>query len=428
MGQGAMNPMRQNRTNLRHMRRSERGAILPIVTLLLPALLGMMALSIDIGYLYFVKRRMQTAADAGAVAASYEIKRNSSQSALVAAGERDAALNGFDESHGEFVTVNHPPASGSRSGNSNFAEVVITWKVPTFFMRVINQDAVQVQARAVAGTVADPGPACIYVLDPTAQGAFSGSGSISVNAQCGIVVNSNHSRAMTLSGSGCVNSTLINITGNFSVSGSVCYSPTPNTGVPPTPDPLAALQPPSVGACNFTNRSISGSTVTTVTPGVYCNGISISGSSNVTFQPGTYILRGGGLKISGSSTINGQGVAFYNTSGGSYSYSSISISGSSTVCFKAPASGALAGVLFFQDRAAPTGTSNSISGSSGTTYEGAIYFPTQPLTYSGSSTQYLSPWTIVIARTLTFSGSTNFDDNYFGGYSQPPITRVALAE
>lgn len=416
--------------NLQHnqtirMRRGERGAILPIVTLLLPLLLGMMALIVDIGYLHLVKRRMQNAADAGAVAAGYELKRNSSEAVLIAAGKYDAALNGFDAS---LVTVNHPPASGPRAGNSSFAEVIISKSVPTFFMRVVNQNSAQVQARAVAGTFPDPGLACIFVLDPTALAAFGAGGTTVINSKCGIVVNSNHSSAMRLTGSACVTATIINITGNFA--GSSCSTtPSPTVGTAPTADPLALLPPPTFSGCNFTNKSVTGSSPATFTPGVYCGGIHISGSGGlVTFQPGIYILNGGGFQMSGSRPIQGQGVGFYNTYDGSHTFDSINLSGSGVVSLSAPASGAMKGILFFQDRSAPASESNGITGSANATFEGTLYFPTQSLTYSGSSASTAAPWTIIIVRLLTFTGSTKVDNNYTGGYSAPPITRMAMAE
>ena len=60
-------------------------------------------------------------------------------------------------------------------------------------------------------------------------------------------------------------------------------------------DPLAGLTPPSVGACNYNNYNFSQGT-TTMSPGVYCGGITIMGGT-VTMQPGEYILDGGGLTI-----------------------------------------------------------------------------------------------------------------------------------
>ena len=55
----------------------ERGAVLVLVTLLLPVLIGFMALAIDVGYLYSVKRKLQTVADAAALACAHQMQRAS---------------------------------------------------------------------------------------------------------------------------------------------------------------------------------------------------------------------------------------------------------------------------------------------------------------------------------------------------------------
>jgi hypothetical protein len=125
---------------------------------------------------------------------------------------------------------------------------------------------------------------CIYALNPTASNALSMSGSVNINAPgCGVVVNSSNSSALRLSGSSHLTAKYIKVKGGVSITGSATASPTPQTGVAASPDPLTFLVEPPVGACNFTNFTVSGSQTVTVGSGTYCNGITISGSSNVTF-------------------------------------------------------------------------------------------------------------------------------------------------
>jgi len=132
-------------------------------------------LAIDVGYFYDLKRRMQTAADAGAVAAAHELKRKTSDSGIIQAVYKDAALNGFDRTRGEVITINRPPTTGSKAGNRDFVEVIITQNAPTYFMRVLGRQTVSVRARATGGLVGSA-PACIYVLDPNSSNAFVASG------------------------------------------------------------------------------------------------------------------------------------------------------------------------------------------------------------------------------------------------------------
>jgi len=100
-------------------------------------------------------------------------------------------------------------------------------------------------------------------------------------------------------------------------------------------------------------------------------------------------------------------VTFIDTQGG------ISVSGSGTINLSAPTSGTYKGILFWD-----TATANSsISGGSGSTFDGALYFPQANLKYAGSSSA--SGYTIIAAGSVEFTGSTTVGDNYssIGGSS-----------
>jgi hypothetical protein len=91
------------------------------------------------------------------------------------------------------------------------------------------------------------------------------------------------------------------------------------------------------------------STTTTLSPGTYCNGITLN-HATVTFQPGLYIITGAST-WSNNSIVTGTGVTLYLTQGGGYSFGAFTISGS-TVTLSAPTSGSLTGIVVFGDRAA----------------------------------------------------------------------------
>ena len=89
-------------------------------------------------------------------------------------------------------------------------------------------------------------------------------------------------------------------------------------------------------------------------------------------------------------------------------YSGITINSTSTVNLSSPCDGAASGIpgmLFFQDRSITNGHASSISGASGSTFNGAIYFPTTPLSYAGTSA--VNGFTLIVADTLTFVGNSN---------------------
>ncbi len=64
--------------------RRERGQILPIVALALVALLGISAFAIDVGYAFYAKRQLQSAADAAALAGAQDLPSISTAKATAA--------------------------------------------------------------------------------------------------------------------------------------------------------------------------------------------------------------------------------------------------------------------------------------------------------------------------------------------------------
>jgi hypothetical protein len=406
-------------------RRPARGFVMITMICCLVVLMAFLGLAIDAGYLEWVKTRLQTAADAAAVGGAQEIRANGTAN-VVAAARADAALNGFTHgSNGVTVTVNNPPGGGYSTDNSTGVEVIVAQQTPTFFMRLIGASAVGLQARAVARL--GSGPNCVYVLDPAGSGAFSASGGSTVAIACGVMVASGSSTAFKVSGGTAVTASSIAVNGGKSITGvGSTATPEPVTGVAPASDPLGLVSAPDVGACEHTNTAITSHQNVRLPPGVYCNGISVSGGGTVTFSPqGTYVLKGGGLSISAGSIISGNGVTFYNTAGGGYSYRPISISGNATVNLAAPTSGKLAGILFFQDRSIVSSAVNSVSGESGTTLSGALYFPTTPLSYSGG-TNNAGAYTLIVAKTASFSGGCTINNDYSSLPAGSPIKGSAI--
>jgi hypothetical protein len=322
------------------------------------------------------------------------------------------------------ITVNRPPQNGSQAGNRNFVEVIISQNAPTFFLRVLGIASTTVQARAVAGLVYDPGY-CVYVLDPGARWALTVEGGAKLQTSCGVMVNSDDPLALIENGGGCVTAGVIDVTGGYAGS---CYSPTPNTDVPPEDDPLADLSPPSFSGCNYENFKYNSGSDVTLSPGVYCGGIKINSTGKIRFNPGTYIINGGGFTIN-AGQINGEGVSFYLTESlinPAWRYQPVSITGGN-INLSAPTTGPMAGILFFQDRNVLFDQFNKIVGNSNSSFIGAIYFPTQELMYAGTSG--VDGYTTLIANTLKFAGDTDVK-NYTPdmAYAPPPIKKAAMVE
>jgi Flp pilus assembly protein TadG len=306
------------------VRRAEAGQAIVVVALALVAILGILGLATDIGYLRYTKRQLQTAADAAAMAGAAELAYGD----VTSAAQADSAANGFTNgTNGATVTVNNPPLSGQHVGNSSYVEAIVSKITPTFFAKAFGVKTVTLQARAVADL--GSGNNCIFALDPAASGALSVDALASISSQCGIVVESTSSSALSCSLLSAISATSIGVVGG--VKSSFCsLSPNPVTGITtPIPnDPLAYLAKPAVGSCTFTSQQNYTSAnsppahPSTLNPGIYCGGIQIQPGASVVFNPGVYILTSGGGKggltvdigtnVTTNTSISPYGVTFYN--------------------------------------------------------------------------------------------------------------------
>jgi Flp pilus assembly protein TadG len=389
--------------------RNEAGQGLLLMALSMVVLCGFAGMGIDMGYLRYMKRQMQAATDSAALAGTAELGYGD----VTSAADADAATNGFTNGvKGTSITVHNPPTSGPHQGNASYVEVLIAQRQPTFFMKLLGVKSTMVSTRAVAYSGISGG--CIYALNPDQSSAFTVNGNSDLTAQCGILDNSNNSTAaLVTDGGGCLAAKFIGVVGAFKNNSSCLTTPTPVSGIAGFTDPLAYLQPPTVGPCDYQNVSISGGTQT-LQHGVYCGGISISGgSTDVTFSQGTYIINGGGMNISGGANVHASGVTFYITAPSASSFKGVSITGGTNSQLIAPSTGTYASILFFQDRSftsASSGADSNIAGGSGTDIQGTLYFPTTNLTYAGSSTSAL--YTILIADTVKISNTTIINDTY----------------
>ncbi len=379
---------------LRKLARSNDGGILVVAAIAAPVLIGTAGLATDVGFWYANARLAQTAADAAAMAGALEVVRsNGGSSQITAAVIADAANNGFSPGNGDTITVNYPPVSGVKAGALDAVEVIVTRPTARFLSSLVYAGNVNVTARAVATTNANN--TCVWALNPTAPSAFRVSGASVAEFECGIYVNSNNDSALFQNGAGCLDANEIKVVGGDSTS---CASPTPVTGVSPVIDPLAAHPTPTYGVCDYPgNITINGGT-TTLLPGTYCGRIKIIANAIVTFESGLYVLNGAALDIGGQATVSGEDVSFYLTENSGMN-DAISVSGGATVSLDAPLGGPLPGILFYQDRNAPSNVTHRFTGGANMDLEGILYFPNQAVKFAGG-TSFEKEHMVLIADTV----------------------------
>ena len=320
--------------------------MLVYLAILMPVLLLFCSLVVDVGQMEVRRLQMQNAGDAAAIGAALEIERGSGK--WVAAGKGDASINGFTDGNASTtVTVQTVPTYGEYQGFYDAVQTTISQRLSG--LGGIFPGNVNVQSTALIGP-------CVYVtgsanlVSPafTATAATIAGTSATVNKACPWYLNHGASTDSATS----FTSLATNIVGSAASSNwNATGSPTPRYNVATTGDPLAYLTQPAFSSCQYNNISYTDGATHSLSPGVYCGGITVKSNTTVNFSAGLYIIAGG-MNVQSNSTLNGTGVTLFFTRGGSSSYGTISISDSS-LNFIAPISNSnpgIPGVALMNDR------------------------------------------------------------------------------
>ncbi|HEY3317887.1 MAG TPA: pilus assembly protein TadG-related protein [Coriobacteriia bacterium] len=105
--------------------RDDEGAVAIIVVILFVVFLGLAALAIDVGYYYNVRRQLQAAADAGALAGAMELKMSGDAAVADSQARQLVAANG--QAPGDGVRVE------SVIVGSDYCQVTVAKNAPLFF-------------------------------------------------------------------------------------------------------------------------------------------------------------------------------------------------------------------------------------------------------------------------------------------------------
>lgn len=392
--------------NLRRLHSDRKGAMAIVLAMVLPALAGFMSLGVETGLWFAQRRQLQTVADAAALAGAYEVK-NGRTTYIASSATADAARNSFTASGTSTLTVNHPPSSGTYSGNSQAVEVVVSAEPTLLFSKLFLSD-LKVTARAVAKATTSTGEACVLALNTAAADTayFTGSADITLK-NCGVAANSDSNQALAVSGSATLTADFIETVGNYTVSGSGKLTVNQAlTGVSAITDPFSSLTVPSHSSCTYNN--VTAKNTTTLSPGTYCGGLTVNANANVTLNPGTYVIDGSSFSINGQATVTGSGVTIILTDRNG-SYSQLQINGGATVNISAPTSGTYKGVAFMGDPNAGFMV-QKFNGGSTMNINGAVYFPTQEVDFTGGNNAATSCLRL-IANTVKFTGNANMGNN-----------------
>lgn len=426
--------MRTSETKVfRRLKSSEAGNVLVLTAMALPALLGAGGLAMDTIQWTLMQRQMQREADSAALAGAYAKAQGSD--AVVAAKAslaRDALL--------KLTETPEINPYAAYAGSNSAVKVALTTKSTLPFSSLFLPQGTTIKAEATAASLTN-GQFCVVSLEgDNYNGAIAVQGSARVTMGCGFATNAKGSSALTATGSSWVDAKFVAAVGGLKASSK---NIDPNTVlIPysiPQQDPLRSLPTPSSLPSPCTAKlDVASNTTKSFSPGCYQGG-TIQGQAY--FSPGLYYIDGGVLKINAGAVVTGTGVTFILTSRTAAtnpkSIATLDMNGGATVKLTAPSpdtcsstSCPYADVLFYQDRRAvlPSGNSaNVINGNSSSTLQGAIYFPSQVVSFSGDSGMK-TDCIQILARRVAFSGNSTIVNECPASYNKDRFlgTRVYL--
>ena len=427
------------RHEFRRLLRDRAGAALATFAVAFPVMAGAVGMGLEVGLWYTNRRQAQTSADAAAISGAFE-RAKGNIGGITAAALKEAQRNGFNNAAPATFAVNNPPASGGAAGNAAAVEVLLTRQQNLLLASLFLDGSVTIAARAVA-QVQITGEACVLALDPAAQAAVTNSGNPTVNmAGCVVAANSNDSAAINIAGSSILTAESLWTAGNYEIDGGATLSlaSPATTNAWALPDPYGGLSLPAIGGCSQTNASYS-NTTTTISPGVYCNGLAFGANSDVTLQPGTYYIDRGDFTVNAQARLRcncsspGDGVTIVLTSTGATSQiGTVTINGGADIVLKAPTAETypLPGLLFYQDPRAPTNGVNKLNGGSSMILDGGNYFPSQLVQWAGTNDTSTPHCVQIVARLVVFTGNSVLDNSHCpeAGVQPIQITGVRVVE
>jgi Flp pilus assembly protein TadG len=422
----------------RKLWRDRRGNALVIAGAALPLMIGSAGLASDTIQWVLWKRQLQRAADSAAIAGVYAEMQNQTNptvQTVVDAVNTDVdkvdsfRRPGAPTTHAGYVLQAEPTITYPTITNAaNAVKVVLSVQKALGFSGVFLSSAPVITASATAATV-KTGVYCVVSLENTSATGITATGNSDIDLGCGMITNSTSLNAAIATGSSSVDATPIAAVGDIQDS-------THWNGAELLPftvaeqDPYADVNVPSFTGCQGNSNKLQITSNQTydhhADTGTVCfSDMSLNG--NVTLGAATYVIDSGDLSIGAQAHVSCTGCTFVLTNSNSgtsgVQIGNVNINGGAQLNLTAPQAGTFDNILFYQDRRAAPGTSqtNQINGNSSSTLSGAFYFPTRTLDINGTSNLTFNCAQFV-ARIVNFSGNGRITNTCTGGYGDDEIT------
>ena len=170
--------------------------------------------------------------------------------------------------------------------------------------------------------------------------------------------------------------------------------------------------------CDYTDRVVNGG-VETLYPGVYCGRLEVNGGTAY-FEPGIYIVNDAQFIVNSSGTAIGNGVSFYLTGDNA----KLKFNSGSHVEFTAPTTGAMVGIVFFEDRSNSTGNEHLFNSNTTSFFEGTVYLPRGRIKINSLATSNsASPYSAFVAYRFELNENSGIEIDTDFGSSDVPLPK-----
>jgi hypothetical protein len=447
------------------------GTTATIVAIALPCLIGMSALGVETGVWFTIKLQNQSAADAAAISAAYQVIAGKTDAAvdLTAAAGEAAKRNGYKGSAPAVLT--------------HYSDGIVTNGIAVRLQQsqgallaamFLSDVAITNTAVAVIEVLDNP---CILALGTSSTDVEIAASALLDMPNCSVAANSISSTAIDLhSSSSAVEAATLVTAGEISLRGTPIdpAAPPPEfalsspamIGAPSAADPyvgtlthtfLIAGMPRTptciskstdypriyTGNCTISGKSLTEPQILLLANTRISGSWQITSSQTVDLSPGTYwitgnltLQSGAVLKCSTCDNTKGTGVTIILTAQTS-KIGSVSVASSAMLTLNAPHSGPFAGLAIIQDsNGLPPGTTytsshSTIGGAPGATLNGLVYFPNSSLTFHGAPSGTGPQCLLLVVKTVAIDAVSRLEAGGCTGAglgNLPAIASVAVAE
>jgi hypothetical protein len=450
----------------------QRGASATVLAIALPGLIGFGALGAETGIWFTIKLQNQSAADAAAISAAYEViaGRTPLISELVRAASEAAARNGY---RGSAPTIIYPYSDDIVSNGV----AVTLQQTEGAFLAAMFLSGVTVATKAVAVIEVLDNP-CLLALGTSGTDVEVADFGHLEAINCSVAANSTSRSAIDLHGStSSIAATTLVTPGQVSFEGTSIDPAAPppeftlaspaQIGAPIVADPYAGtlthaaliIGMPTLVSCGsrilgyirvYDGRCVVAGPSLTEPQIRLSAGTRISGpwtivtGQSVDLSPGTYwvtdgdltVQSSGVLKCSTCDNVRGRGVTVILTTRGNR-IGTVSMAPTATVRLNAPSARRFPGVVLVQDaNGLPGGTTytsnrSTITGSSGATLNGLVYFPNSSMTFQGTPSLTGPRCLLLVVNAATVEGASRLETEgctSAGLTRLPEVYTAALAE